>query len=236
MWRPKRTAARVRAAYLPPGQDTAEVRETATAEFFQWPTGSQGIFKVNLDLDISGVWRVEVDATTANGTPITAQGSLTVRPESITPAIGSPAPASITPTLDGVDDLATITSSTDPDPDLYRLSVDQALTAGKPLVVVFATPAFCVSATCGPQVEILSQLKERFPGQANFIHVEVFEDPHEVEAGTTAPRHVKTVAEWKLPTEPFSFIMGKDGLVAAKFEGFTTVEELEVALREVVTG
>jgi hypothetical protein len=228
--------AQVRAIYLPPGQDTAEVRETATARFYQWPAGPQGIFKANLDLNASGVWLLEVDVITADGTAVTAAGTLTVRPESITPAIGSPAPASSTPTLDSVDNLATITSSTEPDPDLYRLSVDQALKADKPLVVVFATPAFCVSATCGPQVEILSSLKERFADQANFIHVEVFANPHEVEAGRPTGGLVPAVAEWRLPTEPWTFIMDKNGLVAAKFEGFTTVEELEVALREAVTG
>jgi hypothetical protein len=228
--------AQVRAIYLPPDQGTAEARVTATARFFQWPTGSQGIFKVNLDLDTPGAWRFEADVTTDDGTPVTARGTLAVRPQSLTPGIGSRAPASSTPTTDSMDDLATITSSTDPDPDLYRLSVDEALDAGKPLVLVFATPAFCVSATCGPQVEIVSSLKERFAEEANFIHVEVFANPHEVEAGRPAGGFVPTVSEWSLPTEPWTFIMDRDGLVAAKFEGFTTLDELEVALQEVITG
>jgi hypothetical protein len=228
--------AQVRAIYLSPGQDTAEVRETATAQFFRWPSGLQGIFKVNLDLDASGVWQLEVDVTTADGTPITAHGTLQVRPESITPAIGSPAPASSTPTLDSVIDIATITSSTEPDPDLYRFSVHEALKDEKPLVLVFATPAFCVSATCGPQVDILSSLKERFADEANFIHVEVFANPHEIEAGRPSGGFVPAVAEWSLPTEPWTFIMDNAGLVAAKFEGFTTLEELEVALQEVISG
>jgi hypothetical protein len=227
--------AQVRAIHHPPGQDAAEVRE-AGARFFQWPSGLQGIFKVNLDLETSGIWLVEVDVTTADGTPVTAQGTLTVRPESITPAIGSAAPASSTPTLEAVDDLATITSSTEPDPDLYRLSINHALMADMPLVVVFATPAFCVSATCGPQVEILSSLKERFKDEANFIHVEVFANPQDIVAGGPAGGFVPAVAEWRLPTEPWTFIMNHAGLVVAKFEGFTTLEELEAALREVVTG
>ncbi|MDP6548955.1 MAG: hypothetical protein QF659_02635 [Dehalococcoidia bacterium] len=231
--------AQVRAIYLPSGQDTGEVRATATARFFQWPAGAQGIFKVNLELDTSGVWQLEVDVTTDDGTPVTGKGKLMVRPQSITAAIGSRPPASSTLTLDDVDDvddLSTITSSTDPDPDLYRLSVGQGLKAGKPLVVVFATPAFCVTATCGPQVEIVSSLKDRFADEANFIHVEVFSNPHEIEADRPSGGFVEAVVEWSLPTEPWVFIMDKNGLVAAKFEGFTTAEELEAALREVVTG
>ncbi len=228
--------AQVRAIYLPPDQGTAEARVAATAQFFQWPTGSQGIFKTNLDFNTPGAWRLEVDVTTDDGTPVAARGTLAVRPQSLTPAIGSRPPPSSTPTLDSVDDLTTITSSTDPDPDLYRLSINDALKEEQPLVVVFATPAFCVSATCGPQVEIVSSLKERFAGKANFIHVEVFANPHEMEAGRPAGGFVPAVSEWSLPTEPWTFIMDHSGVVAAKFEGFTTLDELEVALQKVITG
>ncbi|GIT69223.1 MAG: hypothetical protein Ct9H300mP27_03270 [Chloroflexota bacterium] len=52
--------------------------------------------------------------------------------------------------------------------------------------VVFATPAFCVSATCGPQLEILTRLKEKYQDRVNFIHVEAFENPHLKEGGRPA--------------------------------------------------
>jgi peroxiredoxin len=140
----------------------------------------------------------------------------------------------VTPTLAGVEDLATITSSPVPDPDLYRLSIDQALEAGKPLVVVFATPAYCKTATCGPQVQVVSQLKDRFSDQANFIHVEVFENPHLIEAGRPAGGFVPAVGEWNLPTEPWTFVLDGAGRVRAKFEVFTTAQELARALEEVL--
>ena len=181
-----------------------------------------------------GFWQLEVTTTGPDGTPVVAQGTLEVKEKSDTPSLGDPAPPSVTPTVDGVKDLSMITSSTQPDPDLYRLSVHQALTAGKPLVVVFATPAFCVSATCGPQVEVLSGVKDKFAGRANFIHVEVFKDPHLIQgsrppAGATVP----AVDEWNLPTEPWTFVIDKDGRISAKFEQFTTGEEIEEALNKV---
>jgi hypothetical protein len=85
-------------------------------------------------------------------------------------------------------------------------------------------------------VEIVSSLKERFADEANFIHIEVFANPHEVEAGRPAGGFVPAVSEWSLPTEPWTFIMDLNGIVAAKFEGFTTEEELVAALQEVITG
>ena len=226
--------AQVQAAYFVPGQEATEVRASAIAQFMRWPTGSQGIFSTNLELDTPGFWQLEVSVVSEDRGLVEAVGAFQVKEKSDTPSIGDPAPASVTPTLAGVADIATITSSPVPDPDLYRLSVHQALEARKPLVVVFATPAFCVTATCGPQVQVVSQLKERFQDQANFIHVEVFEDPHLIEGGRPAGGFVPSVAEWNLPTEPWTFVLDQAGRVRAKFEAFTTEEELASALEEVL--
>ena len=226
--------AQVRAVYLTTDESGGEVRDSATAEFRQWPVGAQGVFTTNLEFNAIGFWEIEVDATTADGTAITARGAIQVKPETATPLIGQAAPASVTATGDQAEDLASITSSPQPDPDLYRLSVHDALGSGKPLVVVFATPAFCVVATCGPQVEVISQLKERYSAQANFIHVEVYKNPDEIEGGRPAGGFVKAVSEWRLPTEPWTFIVDQDGLVRAKFEAFSTFEELEKGLRDVL--
>ena len=226
---------KVRAVYLPAGDTTREVRDSATATFRRWPTGAQGVFSTNLEFNTIGIWQLEVDTTTTEGIAVTARGALQVNPESQTPGIGQPAPASVTPIGDDVDDLATITTSANPDPDLYKHSVDEALQAGKPLVVVFATPAFCVTAACGPQVAVVSQLKEQFSGRANFIHVEVVENPHLVEGGRPTVEFVEAVTEWGLPTEPWTFIMDKDGLVRDKFEAFATLDELSDSLDKVLT-
>ena len=224
-----------RAVYLPPGETTEEVRDSGTATFRRWPTGAQGIFSTKLEFDTAGIWQLEVDTTTPEGEAVTARGALQVNPESQTPGIGHPAPASVTPRGPDVDDLATITTSANPDPDLYQLSIHQALQADKPLVVVFATPAFCVTAACGPQVAVVSELKERFLGRANFIHVEVVKNPHLVEGGRPSVEFVEAVTQWGLPTEPWTFIVDEDGLVRDKFEAFATLEELADSLEDVLT-
>ena len=226
--------AQVQAAIFVPGQDAAEVRTSATAQFMRWPAGPQGVFVANLDLDTAGFWQLQVSISSEERGVVEAVGAFQVKEKSDTPSIGDAAPASVTPTLADVEDITTITSSPVPDPDLYRLSVHQALEAGKPLVVVFATPAFCVTATCGPQVQVVSQLKERFQDQANFIHVEVFENPHLIEGGRPAGGFVPAVLEWNLPTEPWTFVLDRAGRVQAKFEAFATEEELGDALVQVL--
>ena len=225
--------AQVRALLLSPGDAPGEERASGIAEFKQWPAGPQGVFSTSLDFDAAGFWQLEVSTTGPDGATVVAQGALQVKDKSFTPSLGDPAPPSVTLTGGDVENLTHITSSTRSDPDLYKLSVDQALTAGKPLVVVFATPAFCVSATCGPQVQVLSSVKDKFGDKANFIHVEVFKDPHLIQ-GNRPPANstVPAVEEWNLPTEPWTFVMDKDGKISAKFEQFTTGEEIEDALNE----
>jgi hypothetical protein len=226
--------AQFRAIYLPPGQAPGEVRATGTAKFQRWPLGQQGVFSTRLEFNQAGFWDLEVSATRPDGKPVVARGAFQVKEKPSTPAIGAPAPRSVTPTVEGVSDLATITTANPPDPDLYRLSIHQALDAGKPLVVTFATPAYCMTATCGPSVGVLLELKDRYKDRANFIHVEIFQNPHLLQGGRPVGNYAPGVLEWGLPTEPWTFVIDKEGRVHAKFEAFTTVEEIEAALKEVL--
>ena len=225
--------AQVKASLLDPETKTSEVRSTSVAHFQQWPIGTQGVLTTQLFLDKPGFWQLNVEATAADGSDVEARGAFQVKANSDTPTVGQPAPRSVTLTLDSLEDLSdltTISSAAAPDPDLYQMSVDAALDTGKPLILVFSTPAFCVSATCGPQVAIISQIKEKYQNMANFIHVEVFENPHLIERGRPVGDTVAAVAEWNLPTEPWTFVIDGEGLVRAKFEQFTTKKEIETAL------
>lgn len=235
--------AQVKAVYFPPGQQEGEVRQTATAHFLRWPPpGERGVYVTKLNFDVAGqatgprdgLWELQITTTTDDGAPVEAKTAIEVKEEPATPGIGEPVPASDTPTAQEVDDLSTITSADTPDPELYQLSIREALETGKPLVVVFATPAFCVSATCGPQVEMVSQVKERHQGEANFIHVEVFHDPHLIQGGRATGELAPAVEEWGLPTEPWTFVIDREGRVHARFEQFTPAEEIEAALLEVI--
>lgn len=235
--------AQVRAVYTASGAARGMERATAKAQFLPWPpAGSgRGVFVANLTFDRAGaatpehpgLWELEITAT-ADGQTLQAKTAVRITEEPATPAIGAPAPRSVTPTAGQTADLATISSAADPDPELYQLSVHQALDTGLPLVLLFSTPAFCVSATCGPQLEILSALKERYQGRANFIHIEVFADPHLIQGNRLAAKRVPAVTEWGLPTEPWTFVVDKEGRIAAKFEQFTPAETLAAALESVL--
>ena len=231
----------VSSLYTPPGGDRV-AKETVTAPFLPWPPegSNRGVFVADLTFDVAGaatadnpgLWELQISGATDDGQPVAATTAVRVTSEPFTPPVGAPAPRSVTPTAGDVDDLATITSAHHPNPELYRHSVHQAVASGQPSVILFSTPAFCVSATCGPQLEILSRLQERYREQANFIHVEVFADPHLIAGDRLSAQRVPAVDEWGLPTEPWTFVVDRQGRISAKFEQFTPESEIEAALKQ----
>ena len=206
-------------------------KQTASASFQRWPGGAGGAYVANLSFDKPGEWGLGVEATRPDASLLRASVKVTVKETSSTPSIGSDAPRSLNKTAGDVSDLAELTTDTDPDPDLYRMTVAEALDAGVPLLVSFATPAYCQTATCGPQVDVLKQMKDRYGGRINVIHVEVYDNPPEIrDSGIEAARLTPVMAEWGLPSEPWTFVVDEEGIVRAKYEGFVGADELRDAM------
>ena len=161
-----------------------------------------------------------------------ARTGILVKSGTEAPDIGEPAPLSSTKTIPPDGNLRSITSDPDPDPDLYAISFDDAVSTGLPTVISFSTPAYCQTGTCGPQTEVLSQLNAAYRGRANFIHVEIFDNPEEMLA-TGDPSlgiEVPWIIEWGFHTEPWTFVVDGSGIVVGRFEAFTTADEIEEAL------
>jgi hypothetical protein len=166
-------------------------------------------------------------AKPAGGANIQALGNVVVKRRSAAPSVGDRAIPSRTPTLASTGgDLAALTTSRHPDRALYRSSVAQALAAHVPFVVTFATPQYCQSRTCGPVVDVVSATRRHEPAGSpvRFVHVEIYK-------GNDPANGVNQwVTQWRLPTEPFTFVVDRTGVIRAKLEGAFSVGELERAV------
>ena len=217
------------------GSTPNQAVQTASAEFRTWPGGMGGVYRADLRFDRSGEWGLGVVAALPDGSEMNVGAKIEVKQTSSTPAIGSPAPRSENKTASDAPQLTDITTDPKPDPDLYQLTITEALDEPEPLLVTFATPAYCRTATCGPQMNIVKELKGKYSDRMNFIHVEVYDNPAEIrEQGISVARTAPTLSEWGLPSEPWTFIVSSDGVVRAKYEGFVDSDELEVAIAEVL--
>lgn len=226
-------SVQVSSFYLPHGEAQQGPIESVDAVFRAWPVSPRGVYTAQLQFDRAGEWGIGVVAASPDGVERTASARVQVKPQSATPAIGAPAPASVSKTLVDVDDISQLTTDVDPDAELYAATIADALTYGKPLLVAFSTPAYCQTATCGPQLDVIKRLKADYDGAATFIHIEVYDNPHEIEGDLSRAVISPTLTEWGLPSEPWTFVIDGAGIVRAKFESFTTREELEAVLQAV---
>ncbi|MBM3944638.1 MAG: thioredoxin family protein [SAR202 cluster bacterium] len=208
--------------------------DTVEAEFRTWPAGPGGVFVASLNFDRPGDWGIGVTVSENGNTTKIGSVRVQVNPTSFSPGIGTQAPASENKTAADVGGLEELTTDPNPDPALYEMTIAEALQAGRPLLVVFATPAYCQTATCGPQVDVVKHVKERHGDEMNFIHIEVYDNPLEIQGDLSRARVSPILTEWNLPSEPWTFVMDADGTIRAKFEGFATEAEIEEALQNVL--
>jgi hypothetical protein len=195
-----------------PGGDTADVG---------------GIYVTTLETPTPGTYWLLAEPV--GGRKIQALGSVVVRRKGVAPDVGDRAIASPTPTLASTGgDLETLTTSRTPDRALYTTSVKQALAAREPFVVTFATPQYCQTRTCGPGVDVVSAVRKKPANKGvRFIHVEIYED------NDPAKGVNRWVKQWRLPTEPFTFVVDRTGVIRTKLEGAFSVAELERAVAQV---
>jgi hypothetical protein len=198
----------------------------APADFIWAIPDIRGMWVTEFEFDVAGGWLVGVRDS---GGTLVVSPPFSVLEQTVAVDVGSAAPASVTKTS-GDGPLAEITSDLDPEPTFYATTVADAVTSGNPSVIVFATPAFCVSATCAPALDVAKDAAAAHP-DVEFVHVEVFDN---LDATTREELMlVPAVIEWGLQTEPWVYVVDSSGVVTARFEGAIGADELDEALADI---
>jgi hypothetical protein len=209
--------------------DAPQLEQEAAATAVQSPDGRTTIFTHERRFERAGEWGLAVQAKMIDGQTAVQHIKFNVTPDSDTVLPGEMAPQVQTPRLtDVAGDFSLITSAWEPNPAFYQLSLDEALSNGKPTVLLLATPAFCQTRFCGPAYEIATTLETEFGDTVNFIHVEVY-------AGLPDPSQndwqlSPVMAAFGLTTEPWVYVMDADGQVVYRAEGMFTEDEIEFHL------
>jgi hypothetical protein len=188
--------------------------------------GVARIYAVRLRVPAAGEYFVVAEPV--GGKAIQGVAQLRVKKQTASPPVGSKAIPANTPTIASTHgNFSLLTTRTPPDRELLRYSIADSLRTHVPFVVVFATPKFCTSRTCGPVVDVVDAVRRRFAGKRiRFIHVEVYRN------NNPSLGFNRWFREWHLPSEPWTFLVGGDGRIKAKFEGSVGRAELEAAVRQ----
>ncbi len=192
----------------------------ADAPYYGDNLGEAGVYVAYANFAKAGDWGVEVTVTENGRAPETKRIAFRVLAQDPSPGVGDDAPRTKNPTLKDVNgDRTKISSATEDDSILHRLSIADAVTNGKPTVILFATPRFCTTRTCGPSHQVVLSLARNYAERVNFIHVEVYKDFETFEPADA-------MAEWNLQTEPWLFFVDANGKIVHKYEGGITAKEI----------
>jgi hypothetical protein len=228
--RPDRTAS---IALYDLAKDPAKPVVTADGTFV-WAIENQiGVYVANATFREAGVWGAEFKTAASGGSAETIRMTFNVQPSTTMIRVGDKAPPSKTPTGDP----AKISTDSHPEPAFYTTSVDAALAAHKPFVLAFATPKFCTSGQCGPTLDRLKPFVARYP-TVTFINVEpyVLKD----EGGQLQPvltqnnlTPAQPTIDWGLLSEPWIYVVDRDGIVRGSFGLIFGDAELGAAIDQV---
>lgn len=185
----------------------------------------RGVYVFNMDIPGPGTFQITVES---DGFGTLAPVGIVTQENPAVVGVGEEAPRSVTRT--SVDhEISDISTDPDPDPSFYVMTVADAVESG-PSVIVFGTPAWCTSQSCGPLLDQVKTLSADYP-DLNFVHVEPYEN---INADSFQDLIlIPAVEEWSLPSEPWVFVIDADGVVSAAFEGAASDGELSEAFAEV---
>ncbi len=176
--------------------------------------------------DEEGVWQLVIAVGAAR-----TSTEVTVRPAqglAVVPGPGDRLPSIPTPTTTdamGIDPMCTA----QPPCPLHEVSLDEAMAASRPVVLLVSTPAFCQTAICGPVLELLVERAGASADRASFLHAEVYTDDT---ASETSP----TVAALGLRYEPSLFLADATGVVRSRLDYTFDATELDASLTALLAG
>tara|TARA_B100001142_G_scaffold239156_1_gene237878 strand:+ start:668 stop:1504 length:837 start_codon:yes stop_codon:yes gene_type:complete len=194
----------------------------------KWPN-NKSVFTSYLYFQSEGYWEIyaEYEETITKAT-------IEVKEYSNTLSVGSYIDPINTPSLND-NKIEDISTDIKPDLDLYTYTLSQALKEKKPILLSFSTPGLCVTATCGPQLEELKLVKNNNKDNLIVIHVEVWENFKEImsKGDLSIGKVNKSVEKFGINTEPWTFLINKDGLVLNRYQGYVSSNEMEKDLNSI---
>ena len=190
-------------------------------------------YYVKVNFGHAGFWGVVVQATLKDGKQGEANIGFQVQEKSAVIAVGQNAPKSDNLTKADVKDISEIDSGSPPN-DMHAVKIKDSIAKGRPVVVVFSTPAFCASRFCGPVNEEVEALQAIYKDKVDFVHIEIWRD---FDKKILNP----TVKEWIVRSdgglnEPWVYVVDSKGIVFDRWEGPVAKNIMESSVKAVAEG
>ncbi len=200
------------------------------------PSDARGVYQAEgVTFDRAGIWQVTITADVQGAGPQSLLANFAVGEQPSYPAPGQRALPTDNHTIHSKDaplgaiDSRAETTGKIPDPGLHEWTIAKAVAEGRPALVVFATPVYCISQFCGPVTNAVEALSKRYADRAVFIHIEIWRDYQNQMVN-------KAAAEWVYRnndlTEPWVFLIGPSGTILDRWGSLWDPKEVARELRQ----
>jgi hypothetical protein len=165
----------------------------------------RGVYRTDATFATAGTWDGE-----AKFLGKTTKFSMILPEQAVAPVPGQPAPRAASPTKEdtlGVKPICT----RDPMCPLHTVSLSDVIGTGRPVAVLFATPALCTSQYCGPILDELLAIRKPYEDRITFVHVDIYKNLRGMQQSPT-------VEAWQLPSEPWLYTIDGAGTVVGRID------------------
>jgi hypothetical protein len=191
------------------------------------PDAAKEVYVSDVKFSHDGNWNLVAMFRQGSGYSATLMPTVRVGSFKDIPTVGQKPPRIHTQTAADVNGkLAKIDTRT-PHDDMHAADFAKVL-GHKPVVLLVATPALCQSRVCGPVVDVAEEV-EHEPASKGvaFIHQEVYN--HNNASDGYRPQ----LQAFGLKSEPWLFVIDRNGVIRTRIEGAFSAAELERAIRQV---
>jgi len=182
----------------------------------------RGVYHSLATFGQAGTWDGE-----ASFSGTTTKFAMKLPAAAVAPVAGQAAPRAASPTKADTLGVKPICTRV-PQCPLHTVSLADVIGAGKPVAVLFATPALCTSQYCGPVLDELLSIKQPYEDKMTFVHVDIYQN---LKATEESP----TVTAWSLPSEPWLYTVDGAGTIVARLDTAFGTKEMTLALDQLAS-
>jgi hypothetical protein len=214
--------ARARGPFLAPA-DPLIVAPPYRSKQNAGPGDIEAVYAAHIPIPHPGTYAV-LSVTRTPGGLVGAPGEIAVAPTSPIPDVGQRPVAIQTDTLATAHGNAALLTTRAPPEQMHSASFNQVL-GKRPIALLFSTPELCTSRVCGPVTDVAVQLQHQFGAQIVFIHEEVYVNNQPAQG--LRPQ----LKAFHLQTEPWLFVINRQGIITTRLEGAFGLNEARQALQ-----